>query len=107
MTSSGIEPATIRFAAQYLNHCATAAPKCVRHCYKYLRYCNVYMYIYTALKTYETAVSNGQLRSRRQPTKDYVSLSVLGYRAKTSYPIELTSYEILHSVDTVIHSQSP
>jgi hypothetical protein len=23
MTSSGIEPATFRFAAQYLNHCAT------------------------------------------------------------------------------------
>ena len=25
MTPSGIEPATFRFVAQYLNHCATAA----------------------------------------------------------------------------------
>jgi len=26
MTPSGIEPATIRFVAQHLNHCATAVP---------------------------------------------------------------------------------
>jgi hypothetical protein len=26
MTASGIEPATFRFVAQYLNHCATAVP---------------------------------------------------------------------------------
>ena len=26
MTPSGIEPATFRFVAQHLNHCATAAP---------------------------------------------------------------------------------
>jgi hypothetical protein len=26
MTPSGIEPATFRFAAQYLNHCAIAVP---------------------------------------------------------------------------------
>jgi hypothetical protein len=26
MTRSGIEPATFRFVAQYLNHCATAVP---------------------------------------------------------------------------------
>jgi hypothetical protein len=26
MTPSGIEPATFRFVAQYLNHCATAGP---------------------------------------------------------------------------------
>jgi hypothetical protein len=26
MTPSGIEPATFRFVAQYLNHCATAVP---------------------------------------------------------------------------------
>jgi len=26
MTPSGIEPATLRFVAQYLNHCATAVP---------------------------------------------------------------------------------
>jgi hypothetical protein len=26
MTPSGIEPATFRFEAQYLNHCATAVP---------------------------------------------------------------------------------
>jgi hypothetical protein len=27
MTPSGIEPATFRFVAQYLNHCATAVPR--------------------------------------------------------------------------------
>ena len=27
MTPSGIEPATFRFVAQQLNHCATAVPK--------------------------------------------------------------------------------
>jgi len=26
MTQPGIEPATLRFVAQHLNHCATAAP---------------------------------------------------------------------------------
>jgi hypothetical protein len=26
MTQSGIEPATVRFVAQYLNQCATAVP---------------------------------------------------------------------------------
>ena len=26
MTPSGIEPATVRFVAQHLNHCATAVP---------------------------------------------------------------------------------
>ena len=28
MTPSGIEPATFRFVAQHLNHCATAVPYC-------------------------------------------------------------------------------
>ena len=27
MTPSGIEPATFRFVAQHLNHCATAVPE--------------------------------------------------------------------------------
>jgi len=27
LTPAGIEPATFRFLAQYLNHCATAVPK--------------------------------------------------------------------------------
>jgi hypothetical protein len=30
MTPSGIEPATFRFVAQYLNHCATAVPETKR-----------------------------------------------------------------------------
>jgi hypothetical protein len=32
MTSAGIEPATFRFVAQHLNHCATAVPY---YCYYY------------------------------------------------------------------------
>ena len=28
MTPAGIEPATFRFVAQHLNHCATAIPTC-------------------------------------------------------------------------------
>ena len=35
MTPAGIEPATLRFVAQYFNHCATALP----HIY-------IYIYIY-------------------------------------------------------------
>jgi len=33
MTPSGIEPATFRFVAQHLNHCATAVPRrsCTEH----------------------------------------------------------------------------
>jgi hypothetical protein len=30
LTSAGIEPATFRFVAQYLNHCATAVPVVIR-----------------------------------------------------------------------------
>ena len=30
---SGIEPATFRFVAQHLNHCATAV--CLQYCHKY------------------------------------------------------------------------
>jgi hypothetical protein len=40
MTSSGIEPATFRFAAQYLNHCATISSRPV---IQYLtKYCLIY-----------------------------------------------------------------
>ena len=30
LTPAGIEPATFRIVAQYLNHCATAVPKCIK-----------------------------------------------------------------------------
>jgi len=36
MTQSGIEPATFRFVAQYLNHCATAVPINTNSDIKYL-----------------------------------------------------------------------
>jgi len=29
VTPAGIEPATFRFVAQHLNHCATAVPLCI------------------------------------------------------------------------------
>ena len=35
MTPSRIEPATIRFVAQHLNHCATAVPDTVYHHHKH------------------------------------------------------------------------
>jgi len=31
MTPAGIEPATFRFVAQLLNHCATAVPRTIDH----------------------------------------------------------------------------
>ena len=34
MTPSGIEPATFRFVAQHLNHCATAVPPFILYCNK-------------------------------------------------------------------------
>ena len=37
LTPAGIEPATFRFVAQHLNHCATAVP---------YYYCNYYYYYY-------------------------------------------------------------
>jgi hypothetical protein len=37
MTPSGIEPATFRFVAQYLNHCAAAVPTNVAGSYVILR----------------------------------------------------------------------
>jgi hypothetical protein len=33
---SGIEPATFRFVAQNLNHCATAVPRCFRYNHKFM-----------------------------------------------------------------------
>jgi len=36
MTPSGIEPATFRFVAQHLNHCATAVPICVSRILKWI-----------------------------------------------------------------------
>jgi len=37
--SNGIEPATFRFMAQHLNHCATAAPHIYIYIYIYMRVC--------------------------------------------------------------------
>jgi len=44
MTSSGIEPATFRFVAQHLNHCATAVTCKGIHIYIY-----IYIYIYVCV----------------------------------------------------------
>ena len=35
LTPAGIEPATFRFVAQHLNHCATAVPSTVQYKYQY------------------------------------------------------------------------
>jgi len=39
MTSSGIEPATFRFVAQHLNHCAIAVPHIYIYIYIYMCVC--------------------------------------------------------------------
>jgi hypothetical protein len=48
MTPSGIEPATFRFVAQYINHCATISgpPVCV------CVYVYIYMYICVCVCVY-------------------------------------------------------
>jgi len=46
MTPSGIEPGTLRFVAQHLNHCA---PAVYIHIYIYI-YIHIHIHIYTALK---------------------------------------------------------
>ena len=41
MTPDGIEPATFRFVAQHLNHCATAVPLIYLYFAIYLRTVNI------------------------------------------------------------------
>ena len=43
MTQAGIEPATFRFVAQHLNHCATAVPPPHTHTHTHT---HIYIYIY-------------------------------------------------------------
>jgi len=38
-TPAGIEPATFRFVAQHLNHCATAVPRPATKCINKCKYC--------------------------------------------------------------------
>ena len=45
MTPAGIEPATIRFVAQHLNHCATAVPH-VQYPIRKISHLNVIQIIY-------------------------------------------------------------
>ena len=64
LTPAGIEPATFRFVAQHLNHCATAVPlhygasetkTCMFVCIMYVCvYVGVYIYMQiTTVKNYE------------------------------------------------------
>ena len=46
MTPAGVEPATFRFVAQYLNHCATAVPVLIKYMYNL---CYICIYIYANL----------------------------------------------------------
>jgi hypothetical protein len=43
MTPAGIEPATFRFVAQYVNHCATALPHIYIYICVYIMYVCMYM----------------------------------------------------------------
>ena len=61
MTPAGIEPATFRFVAQHLNHCATAVSKIIvgfeniqyEMCYKDSNYSSdIYIYIYMYIYIY-------------------------------------------------------
>ena len=61
MTPSGIEPATFRFVAQHLNHCATAVPKprfkgCDLRNRKYIQCCSVCQFGSTLITVVSTAV---------------------------------------------------
>ena len=49
LTQAGIEPATFRFVAQHLNHCATAVPNarvCVCVCVCVYIYIYIFIYLY-------------------------------------------------------------
>jgi len=61
MTPSGIEPATFRFVAQHLNHCATA----------------VYIYIYKG-KAVPLQAWSGPEGSRKLRFPDYVAMAQNG-----------------------------
>ena len=47
LTLAGIEPATFRFVAQHLNHCATAVPEMYSIYQKSYRYSPNYIYYVT------------------------------------------------------------
>jgi len=49
LTPAGIEPATIRFVAQHLNHCATAVPT-EAYCYKLHTKLNAAVFCYGSLR---------------------------------------------------------
>ena len=61
LTPAGIEPATFRFVAQHLNHCATAVPELI--------YIYIYIYIHTHTHTHT--------HTQRVPIDIYIYISVL------------------------------
>jgi len=69
LTSAGIEPATFRFVAQHLNHCATAVPRTGRENQKII-----------IKKQYEDKKikmgSEGKMRGRRKRRNGSLRLSL-------------------------------
>jgi hypothetical protein len=55
MTPSGIEPATFRFVAQYLNYCATISVP-----YIYIHTLYIYTYMYTYIHIYTSYIFYGR-----------------------------------------------
>jgi len=53
MTPSGIEPATFRFVAQYLNHCATAVPNGSLRWYKIYIFKTSFLNFFSVWRTYD------------------------------------------------------
>ena len=73
LTQAGIEPATFRFVAQHLNHCATAVPK-------------------TVLRMYKISSASGALKIKHWPW-DYLALILNLFILEHSQFLELCGYE--------------
>ena len=70
MTPSGIEPATFRFVAQHLNHCATAVPLFKAICGKNLRmFTNIYAHVHTYICADINVCTHTNLKTVFRPTK--------------------------------------
>jgi hypothetical protein len=83
MTPSGIEPATFRFVAQHLNHCATAFPQTVSYIYIYVK---VYRSIQRSVTNWATPKQNGLHTKAKY-------LNSTGWKINASGNVPVTKYK--------------